>query len=100
MAFFGWWKLRMLERKLYHGAFGKYNRYLCWCLKRNAKTADERIRIAKEVLNGPSVNTMEAQYNELYIQQHEEQQKGAVIPSSRVVGTTPTEAQARASGQG
>lgn len=89
MAFLSWWKLRLLERKLYHGAFGRYNRYRCWCLKRNAKTAEEKLRIAQEVLNGPGVNTMEAQYNELYIRQHEQQKRE--IPPRTAIGTTPTE---------
>lgn len=67
MGFLSWCKLVLLEQKLYHGEFGKYNRYRCWCLERNAKTARERLSIAKEVLEGPGVNTMEAQYNELYL---------------------------------
>lgn len=63
-------KLLLLEQKLYHGAFGKYNRYRCWCLKRNAKTTAERLGIAKEVLAGSGVTTMEAQYNELFVRRH------------------------------
>ena len=38
MAFLSWWELLILEQRLYHGPFGKYNRYRCWCLKRNART--------------------------------------------------------------
>jgi hypothetical protein len=63
-------KLLMLEQKLYHGAFGKYNRYCCWCLKRNAKTTAEKLDIAREVLASRGVTTMEAQYNELFVRRH------------------------------
>ncbi|HEV3386588.1 MAG TPA: hypothetical protein VG097_17355 [Gemmata sp.] len=80
MAFLAWWKLWIVERKLYHGSFGKYNRYRCWCLKRNAETTWEKLVIAKEVLNGPGVNTMEAQYNEQYIHQHQNQKPILVSP--------------------
>ena len=82
MAFLSWWKLWVLERKLYHGAFGKYNRYRCWCLKRHAKTTEEKLTIAREVLSGPGVNTLEAQYNELYIRQHAAPER--VIPLPKV----------------
>jgi hypothetical protein len=88
MAFLPWWKLRILERKLYQGAFGKYNRYRCWCLKRNAQTTEEKLGIAREVLNGPGVNTMEAQYNELFVRQHEGQKR--VVPPPSVVGEPPS----------
>ena len=70
MAILNCIKLLMLEQKLYHGAFGKYNRYRCWCLKRNAKTTAEKIGVAKEVLASPGVTTMEAQYNELFVKRH------------------------------
>ena len=65
----------VLEQRLYHGPFGKYNRYRCLCLKRNARTAAEKLGIAQEVMVGPGVNTMEAQYNELYIREHETRQQ-------------------------
>jgi len=91
MAFLTWWKLWILERRLYHGAFGKYNRYRCWCLKRSARTAEEKLNIAKEVLNGPGVSTMEAQYNELYIRRHEDQQQAVSPP--KVGGTSTPAAQ-------
>ncbi len=70
MNILSWFKLLVLEQKLNFGAFGRYNRYRRWCLERNAKTAAERLAIADEVLSGPSVNTMEAQANELYLRRH------------------------------
>jgi hypothetical protein len=72
---------------LYHGPFGKYNRYRCWCLKRNARTTEEKLCIAKEVLNGPGVTTLEAQYNELYVRRHEER-KGEMVPPLGDLDTT------------
>ena len=92
MALWSWWKLLILEQRLYYGMFGKYNRYRCWCLKRSAKTSEEKLLIAKEVLKGPGVNTMEAQYNELYLRRHEHQKQG-VVPPPRVTSTTSAEAQ-------
>lgn len=93
MALFSRLKLLLLERRLYHGTFGKYNRYRCWCLKRDARTTEEKLRIAKEVLSGPGVNTMEAQYNELYLRRrHQEQEQGPVIvPPLTIVVTEATE---------
>lgn len=83
-------KLLMLEQKLYHGAFGKYNRYRCWCLKRNATTTTDKIRIAEEVLKGDGVNTMEAQYNELYIKRHKSPEVVVSEPET-IVSVKPTE---------
>jgi hypothetical protein len=68
LNFVAWCKLLILEQKLNFGAFGRYNRYRRWCLERNAKSAAEKLAIANEVLNGPSVSTREAQANELYLQ--------------------------------
>lgn len=70
MSFLSRLKLLVLEQKLYYGAFGKYNRYQCRCLKQNATTTAEKLRVARQVLQGPRVNTMEAQYNELFIKRH------------------------------
>ncbi len=92
MAFVSWCRLRLFERKLYHGAFGKYSRYRCLCLKRNAQTIQEKIGIATEVLNGPGVNTMEAQYNELYIREQQKPKPAAVVSSPMVVKTTVVKA--------
>jgi hypothetical protein len=71
MAFFSWCRLLALEQKLKFGEFGKYNWYRCLCLKRNAMTSEEKLRIAREVLDGPSVNTMAAQANETYLRRHQ-----------------------------
>lgn len=90
MTFLSWCKLRILARKLYHGPFGKYNRYRCWCLKRNVSTTEGKLQVAREVLNGPGVSTVEAQYNELYIRDHQGQQQGA---TPRGAGTPPTQGQ-------
>jgi hypothetical protein len=86
MGFLSWCELLVLEQRLSLGPFGKYNRYRCWCLKRNARTTEEKLRIAREVLNGPGVTTLEAQYNELYIQRHEKR-KGEVPPLGELVTT-------------
>jgi len=82
MNVFAWFKLWILEQRLNFGAFGLYNRYRRWCLERNARTVAERIAIAKEVLRGPGVNTMEAQANELYLRRAEvgrQQQNSSVV---------------------
>ncbi len=70
MAFFSWCRLVLLEQRLKFGEFGKYNWYRCLCLKRYAKSADEKLSIAQEVLAGPSVNTMAAQANEAFLRRH------------------------------
>ncbi|HEX5471088.1 MAG TPA: hypothetical protein VFW73_04345 [Lacipirellulaceae bacterium] len=59
-------QLLMLEQKLYHGPFGKYNRYRC-CFKRMATTTTEKLAVAKSVIAGPGVTTIEAQYNEIFL---------------------------------
>ncbi|HQU47313.1 MAG TPA: hypothetical protein PK867_31210 [Pirellulales bacterium] len=84
-------KLLMLEQKLYHGAFGKYNRYRCWCLKRNATTTAEKLGIAKEVLASLGVTTMAAQYNELYIKRHASPTEVAVSSQGTIVTIKPAE---------
>jgi len=95
MGLLAWCKLRILERRLYHGAFGKFNRYRCFCLKRHAQTTAEKLSIAREVLSGPGVNTMEAQYNELYIRRHEDQQP-SVSPARVAEAAAPqTQPEAR-----
>ena len=60
MALLSWCKLMLLEQRLKF-EFGKYNEYRRFCLDRQAKTAKEKLAIAKDVLNGPAVNTMTAQ---------------------------------------
>lgn len=80
MTLVTWLKLLILEQRLYHGAFGKYNRYRCLCLKRNARDTAAKLRIAQEVLTGPGVNTLEAQYNDLYVQRHQEQSRAVSSP--------------------
>ena len=67
---FSWLKLLILEGQLKLGAFGKYNRYRCWCLERNANTVAEKLRIARDVLNRPGVSLAESQHNVDYIRQH------------------------------
>jgi hypothetical protein len=69
MALWSWLKLLVLEQRL-HSKFGKYNYYRCLCLERNAKSSEEKLCIANEVWDGPSVNTMAAQANELYLRRH------------------------------
>jgi hypothetical protein len=70
MSILSWFKLLVVEQKLNFGAFGMYNRYRCWCLERNAKTAAERLAIATEVMNGPGVSLAESQHNVEYIRKH------------------------------
>jgi hypothetical protein len=83
MNILSWFKLFFIEQKLY-GTFGKYNRYRRWCLERNATTSMERLVIAREVLIGPGVNTMEAQANELFLRRHAVGQKSlAAIQSPK-----------------
>ena len=79
MLFFSWCNLLFLEQKLQFGEFGKYNRYRYLCLKRQPKNTVERLRIAKEVLDGPGVNTMEAQANELYLRNHKTDERSQSI---------------------
>ena len=92
MDFWSRCKLFVLEWKLY-AMFGRYNRYRRMCLERTATTVQERLAIATEVLNGPGINTLEAQYNELFLQRHEQQR---IVPSVPVVGTPPAEVQPQA----
>jgi hypothetical protein len=63
-------KLLILEERLKLGAFGKYNRYRCWCLERNVTSVAEKIRLAREVLSGPGVSLAESQHNVEYIRRH------------------------------
>ena len=90
MIFYSWCKLLFLEQKLQFGEFGKYNRYRYLCLKRQPRNTVERLRIAKEVLDGPGVNTMEAQANELYLRNQKANDLGQSI--QQVNGQTPTNA--------
>ncbi len=91
MAFISRLKLLAAECRLYYGAFGTYNRYRCWCLKKNAKTVAEKLGVVKEVLEAAGVNSMEAQYNELYVRRHrdsgEPEDKTRSVPPRRSVGT-------------
>ncbi len=70
MNIFSRLKLLILEERLKFGAFGKYNRYRCWCLERNVKTTAEKLRLAREVLDGPGVSLAESQHNVEYIRKH------------------------------
>ncbi|HEV3385789.1 MAG TPA: hypothetical protein VG097_13315 [Gemmata sp.] len=65
-----WLRLKILEEKLKFGAFGKYNRYRCWCLERNVKTTTEKLRLAREVSSGPGVSILESQHNVSYLRKH------------------------------
>src|ERR1700728_4634587 len=93
MAFSSWCRLLILEHKLNGicSPFGKYNRYRRLCLERNSKTTEEKLDVAREVLNGPGVNTLEAQDNELYIRRNEKQKRE--VKPLRAVGETPPDAQ-------
>jgi hypothetical protein len=70
MTFFLWCRLVILEQKLQF-EFGKYNEYRRLCLDRKATSTEEKLPIAKQVLDGPSVNTMVAQANEIYLRKVE-----------------------------
>jgi hypothetical protein len=83
MTIFSWFKLAFLEKRLQFGEFGKYNRYRYLCLTRQPKDTMERLRIAHEVLEGPSVNTMEAQANELSIRQAETRCRQGAIQEAK-----------------
>ena len=65
-----WLKLLFIEERLKFGAFGKYNRYRCWCLEGNARTTAEKLRLAREVLSGPGVSLAESQHNVEYVRKH------------------------------
>ena len=91
-------KLLMLEQKLYHGAFGKYNRYRCWCLKRNAKTPVEKLGVAKEVLASSGVTTMEAQYNELFVRRHSPTEPVGEVPKEPAPAESKPEKNPRLAG--
>lgn len=64
-----WIKLRLLEYKLLPH-FGKHNKYRHFCLKRDAKTAAQRLAVAREVLEGSGVNSLEACLHALVLKQH------------------------------
>lgn len=92
-----WLRLLVLEEKLKFGAFGKYNRYRCWCLERNIKSIAEKIRLAREVLSGPGVSLAESQHNVDFIRRHSvAARKAANRPPknapSVIQGTTPLDA--------
>lgn len=70
MNILNWLRFLILEEKLKFGAFGKYNRYRCLCLERNVKSTTEKIRLAREVLNGPGVSLAESQHNADFIRRH------------------------------
>lgn len=91
MTLWSWCKLSVLEWKLY-GMFGRYNRYRRLCLERNARTTAEKLGIAQEVVNGPGINTLEAQYNDLYLEEHQSMEPTIVGPP-REPETPPAEAQ-------
>lgn len=63
-------RLFILEEKLKVGAFGKYNRYRCWCLERNVTSVAEKLGLAREVLAGPGVGLAESQHNTDFIRKH------------------------------
>ena len=65
-----WFRLLILEQRLKFGAFGKYNRYRCWCLERNVKTVAEKLALAREVLAGPGVSLAESQHNVDFIRKY------------------------------
>ncbi|HLN31848.1 MAG TPA: hypothetical protein VK395_29225 [Gemmataceae bacterium] len=70
MNFISWFRLFLLEQRLNFGAFGKYDRYRCWCLERNGKTVAEKLHIAREVIDGPGVSLAESQHNVEFIRKH------------------------------
>jgi hypothetical protein len=70
MNIFSRLRLLLLEQKLKFGAFGKFNRYRCWRLERNVNSITDRIRLAREVLNGPGVSLAESQHNVDFIRRH------------------------------
>lgn len=70
MKLIDWLLLRILEEKLKFGAFGKYNRYRCWCVERKVQSIAEKIRLAREVLSGPGVSLAESQHNVDFLRRH------------------------------
>jgi hypothetical protein len=88
MSFLSWCRLRILEQRLYHGAFGKYNRYRRYCIERGATTAKEKLAIATEVLSGPGVSPIEAQDNQLYLRNHKSP-KPTIVLSPRAAVPAP-----------
>ena len=67
MRLFSWLMLHLLEQRLYHGAFGKYNRYRRYCCERDANTTKEKLAVAIEVLSSSDVSSIEAHDNDLYL---------------------------------
>jgi hypothetical protein len=70
MGILRWLRLLILEERLKFGAFGKYNRYRCWCLERKVKTIGEKLCLAREVLTGPGVSLAESRHNVDFIRKH------------------------------
>jgi hypothetical protein len=62
--------LKYLELKLAFGEFGKQKKYQRLCLERNATTTAARLEIAKEVLDGPGVNSLESWAHDTYLKEH------------------------------
>ncbi len=89
MSFLARCRLLMLEQKLkgIFGPFGKYNRYRRLCLERNSQSAEDRLRLAQEVLNGPPVSAIEAQDNAIYLREHGRKKPATVRTPRAVAGS-------------
>jgi hypothetical protein len=67
-----WLKLKYLENKIaLVGEFGQHTKYRRLCHERNAKTAEEKLQIANEVIAGGATGIAECQAHTLYLQRHE-----------------------------
>ena len=94
MNVLAWFRLLILEHRLKFGEFGKYNRYHCWCLERNVESIAERIRLAREVLNGPGVSLAESQHNVDFIRRHSVAARKRVGQDTTIQGTPPADTSA------
>jgi hypothetical protein len=96
MNVFDWLRLLILQQKLKFGAFGKYNRYRCWCLERNVDSMAGKIRLAREVLDGPGVSLAESQHNVDFIRRYSvaAASRATKNTSATISGTPPADTSA------
>lgn len=91
MSVLSWIRLAILVNRLKFGAFGKYNRYRCWCLERKVQTTTDKLRLAREVLSGPGVSLAESQHNVEYIRkQSVAATKATRQPAENTLGANPS----------
>ena len=65
-----WLKLKWLEAKIAFGTFGWSIKYEALCLERNAKTVDEKLMVAEEIVAGGATSMGERQWHTVYLKNH------------------------------